>query len=202
MAVIYSQNLPSVSSICQTRACKACGLHIHQKPIFDDRRPSSVFWVGLSAVRFNDGQKKLPLSPLTPSGALIESIEKPFSKKIKFYKTNIVKCVPLTNDRIRYPLLHEMEKCFPNFEWELEQLQPQTIFLLGKQVANFVCKKLTSKLAPGFTGYDFPALQWNGIEIIPIHHPSYILVYQRKKIEEYRLSIQELFPRTAGKIAC
>lgn len=188
--------------MCQTRRCKSCGLFVHQEPIFDDRQPASVFWVGLSAVRFSDGQKKLPLSPLTPSGALIEAIEKPYSRKIRFYKTNIVKCVPMSDDRIRYPMAHEMEKCFPNFEWELAKLQPQTIFLLGKQVANFVCKKLTGKLAPGFTDFDFPAVQWNGLDLIPIHHPSYILVYKRKQIEEYTQSVQNLLPTLQRSIAC
>lgn len=203
MAVTSSPGFPDISNMCRTKRCRSCGLFIHQKPIYDNRLPASVFWVGLSAVRFGVGEKKLPLSPLTPSGALIESIELPYRDHTQFYKTNIVKCVPMQDDRIRYPLAHEMEKCFPNFEWELEHLKPQTIFLLGKQVADFVCKKLTGRPAASIHGFEFQPVQWNGLELIPVHHPSYILVYKRKLVGSYIKNIQDLLPgQSVRTVAC
>jgi uracil-DNA glycosylase len=41
------------------------------------------------------------------------------------------------NDKIRYPLKHEMEKCYPNLVNEIAIVNPSAIFLLGKLVAPF-----------------------------------------------------------------
>src|ERR1044071_1180094 len=119
MAEVSSQLLALQPKLCK-KACKACGLAVYQGPVFDVVKKSHIFWVGLSAVRFEQGEQKLPLSPLTPSGRLIHSIETPFRTQFSFYKTNLVKCAPLRGDKMRYPVALEMEKCFPNFEWELE----------------------------------------------------------------------------------
>ena len=73
----------------------------------------------------------MPLSPFTKTGTLISQIEEPFRNDIPFYKTNVVKCLPLMNDKIRYPLKHEMEKCYPNLVDEIAILNPSVIFLLG-----------------------------------------------------------------------
>ena len=92
------------------RRCKACGLYLNQLPVLDKGKKSNVFWVGLSSVLITDEDEKIPLSPFTKTGALISQIEDPFRNDISFYKTNVVKCLPLMNNKIRYPLKHEMEK--------------------------------------------------------------------------------------------
>jgi uracil-DNA glycosylase len=178
---------------CRNKVCKACGLYLNQPPIFDKKVKSSVFWVGLSAVRFNEGEEMLPLSANTASGGLIHRIEQPFKERIVFYKTNLVKCVPLKEDRIRYPMEHEMEKCFPNFEWELDNLSPTTVFLLGKQVATFVLKKLSNHKAAFNDDFTYTPIRINEINFIPIHHPSYVLVYKRKNLDSYINNIQNIF---------
>lgn len=175
------------------KTCKACGLYLNQLPVYDKLKKSSVFWVGLSAVQFDDGEEKLPLSPLTPSGSLIHAIEQPFLNQISFYKTNLVKCVPLKDDKIRYPLEHEMEKCFSNFEWELEKLEPTTVFLLGKQVATFIFKKLSDYKPTLSATFNYNSIEINGIDFVPIHHPSYVLIYKRKSVNRYIKNIQKNF---------
>jgi uracil-DNA glycosylase family 4 len=194
MTVTSSQALLPATSPCKRKICKACGLYLNQLPVFDDQRISDVFWVGLSAVRFDDGQDKRPLSALTPSGSLVHKIEQPFKSLLKFYKTNLVKCVPMKADRIRYPLEHEMEKCLPNFEWEIEELKPKTVFLLGKQVATFVLKRMKKGLPSLDDDFHYGSTRVNGIDFVPIHHPSYILIYRRKVIDQYIKGIQRLFP--------
>ena len=54
-------------------------------------------WVGLSAVRVDDIEKETPLSNLTNTGKLLSEIESR-NKKSEFYKTNLVKCLPLNSD--------------------------------------------------------------------------------------------------------
>ena len=195
MTVTYSEDFALKTNLCKSKKCKECGLHLNQTPIFDQRKTSKIFWVGLSAVLFSDDEEKLPLSPLTRSGALIQSIENPFLGEITFYKTNLVKCVPLKNDKIRYPLDHEMEKCFINFEIELEELNPSTVFLLGKQVANFVFKKLTDHLPVLSEDFEYTSILVGQTRFVPIHHPSYILVYKRKFLDDYKQSIQRIIDR-------
>jgi uracil-DNA glycosylase len=191
MAVTSSQTLPLQINLCK-KACKSCGLGIYQGPAFDQFKKSNVFWVGLSAVQFDEGQEKLPLSPLTRSGSLIHSIEVPLKREFSFYKTNLVKCAPVQKNKIRYPVAHEMEKCFPNFQWELDHLQPTIIFLLGKQVADFILKKigLTKTYLPD--NFQYKTFQIGNFTFIPIHHPSYVLIYKRKSLAQYIDSLQNL----------
>ena len=198
MAITYSPISSLKPKICKKR-CKLCGLDIYQKPAYDHLKSSNIFWVGLSAVQFNEGMKNIPLSHETRTGSLIHTIEQPFLKRHSFYKTNLVKCVPLQEDKIRYPLEHEMEKCFPNFEWELEKLTPSTVILLGKQVSDFVFKKLFQPKPQLNAEYNYSSYQIGGINFVPVHHPSYILVYRRKHLEQYITNIQHFFPRKISK---
>ncbi|HMJ47817.1 MAG TPA: uracil-DNA glycosylase family protein [Ferruginibacter sp.] len=196
MAVKYSLDLiPKIN--CKSNTCKACGLYLNQLPVFDKAKKSNIFWVGLSAVLFDDGIEKQPLSPATRSGNLITQIEQGFMKNNSFYKTNLIKCVPLKDNKIRYPFEHEMEKCFPNFEVELKLLKPSVVFLLGKQVATFVLKKLSISEFALDENFNYSAFTINNIQFIPIHHPSYILVYKRKFIPQYMDAIQALFSTAA-----
>ena len=154
-----------------------------------------MFWVGLSAVAFSEDEEKLPLSPFTRSGALIAEIEKTSRKDLIFYKTNLVKCLPLKKDKIRYPLQHEMEKCYPNLELEIKELSPSIVFLLGKQVASFVFDKLGGKDVVFSETFRYKGLTVNGVTYVPVHHPSYILVYKRMQLGKYKKNIQAFFDK-------
>lgn len=172
--------------------CKSCGLYLNQLPVFDKQKKSSVFWVGLSAVQFADDEEKLPLAPFTRSGALVAKIEEPFGRKVSFYKTNLVKCLPLKHDKIRYPIKTEMENCFSNFETELHQLKPKVVFLLGKQVASFILGKVAETDASLSDKFNYKGITVKGITYVPIHHPSYILVYKRSLIDDYIRGIRKV----------
>ncbi len=88
------------------RRCKACGLYLNQYPVYDSNIIANVFWVGLSSVFISAEDERTPLSPKTKSGALLNMIEDPYDKEINFYKTNVVKCLPLANNKISSPLNH------------------------------------------------------------------------------------------------
>jgi uracil-DNA glycosylase family 4 len=191
MAVTSSLNLPLSPKLCK-KACKACGLDVFQDPVFDEFKLSNVFWVGLSAVMFDSQEEKLPLSPNTNSGALVQLIETPLKDSFSFYKTNLVKCAPVSNDKIRYPISREMEKCYPNLQWEIEHLKPAIVFLLGKQVANFVFKKLDISLPKLADDFEYTSFRVNHTLYVPIHHPSYILVYKRKLVDAYTSHLRQI----------
>ena len=193
MAMKFSPVSGRTINPCKNKRCKACGLYLNQYPITDNKKKSNIFWVGLSAVQFEADEEKKPLAAHTRSGALIHTIEESFSNEISFYKTNLVKCVPLKSNKIRYPLEHEMEKCYPNFEDEINDLTPSIVFLLGKQVATFVLKKLSIKEFRLDENFNYTLFDVNNIVYIPVHHPSFVLVYKRKYLNDYITSIQSLF---------
>ena len=192
MTAVSSLDLDHNLRLISTKSCQACGLYRNQLPLFDTIHNAQVFWVGLSAVRTQSCHESQPLSPDTKSGALIGEIEKPLSDQLTFYKTNLVKCLPLKNDRIRYPNQGEMKKCSSKFEMELRTLNPSLVFLLGKQVASFILRKYLNKEAELDKAFDYKPYHYNGIYLVPIHHPSYMLVYKRKYIQDYIRSIRSL----------
>jgi len=135
-------------------------------------------------------EHKIPLSPSTKSGKLIQDVELASNGNISFFKTNLVKCLPLNEKKIRYPERVEMNKCYPNLETEIDIYKPKVVFLLGRLVAEFTLKKYGHKL--GGLGSDFLYKEYKVGEttFVPIHHPSYMLVYKRKAIDKYIKGIQ------------
>jgi len=177
----------------KSRQCKSCKLYLNQFPISDRKNQADVFWVGLSAVQINDDDEyQIPLSPSTRSGKLIEDIENACENGVTFLKTNLVKCLPLNEKKIRYPEKLEMDKCYPNLTNELEVYNPKVVFLLGRQVATFVLKKYGFKLKGLGVNFEYEFFETDNTLFIPVHHPSYILVYKRKFIGQYIQAIQSI----------
>jgi len=165
------------------RSCNKCVLCNNQAPVLQkkDNTDVDVFWVGLSAVRISD-KRDVPLSDNTNSGKLISSIEF-FIPEVSFYKTNLVKCLPLKDEKIRYPSKNEMKTCFFHLENEIDSLNPSLVFLLGKQVASFVLNKYGINEYSLDDDFFYESFEVENLKFIPIHHPSYILVYKRKRLQ-------------------
>lgn len=175
-------------------------MYLNQFPLLDSKTNADVFWVGLSAVQVDDDNTHhIPLSPSTKSGKLIQDVEVRNTNSITFLKTNLVKCLPLNENKIRYPQLLEMDKCFPNLDKEISKHKPKIVFLLGRQVADFVYKKNNFKLGPLGSDYKYSGKLVNDVLYVPIHHPSYILVYKRKFVQNYIEGINELINSTLSR---
>lgn len=151
-------------------------------------------WVGLSAVRVDSVKKDTPLSINTNSGKLIAEIENK-ARGVNYYKTNLVKCLPIEDQKIRYPKQKEMKSCSNHLQKEITQFKPKVIFLLGKQVSEFVISKKLSTLSETF---NYDCLEIDGLIYIPVHHPSYILVYRRKELANYKRGISILIKKLAS----
>jgi len=173
--------------------CTKCGLCDNQKPLLDSLDRADVMWVGLSAKKVESLFDEIPLASNTNTGKIVADIEKGF-KDLLFYKTNIVKCLPLDDKKkLRYPTIDEMGACQDNFNKELEVVNPSIVFLLGKKVSDFVFKQ-HKKLDRTIKKVDDSWL-YNNITFISIYHPSYIYVYKRKFIGDYIESIQSIIER-------
>lgn len=170
--------------------CEKCGLYLNQRPLLDEEKDCQIFWVGLSAkMRMSDEES--PLSPETNTGMLIKKIENRL-EGVGTYRTNLVKCVPLNNQKkLRYPNKNEIDSCFANLQREIEQLNPKIVFLLGEKVYSSVEKHLNIQFEK-WDGFEYHYKKYNGTYYIPIHHPSYIYVYKRKKMSEYIQSVVTL----------
>ena len=85
-----------------------------------------------------------------------------------------------------------MERCYPNLDYEISILKPKIVFLLGKKVSSYILKKNGIHQIKFDDNFKYEIFEIEGIKYIPIHHPSYILVYKRKLIEQYVQSIRNI----------
>ncbi len=153
--------------------CKRCDLCLNQLPLLDKIKKSDVLWVGLSAKRIDNSVIDYPLNNNTNTGKIIEKIEN-INPQFTYYKTNLVKCLPLDNlQKLRYPKQCEMQNCFENLVSEIEFIHPKVVVLLGRIVANYVLKRIRNENLKVKTKF------------ISIQHPSYITVYKRKYEQNY-----------------
>lgn len=146
-------------------------------------RKASVMFIGLSSKPGTEA-----LCPTTNSGKLIGEIESKISQTFSVHKTNLVKCAPLDESgKLRYPTLSEMKACLPHLLTEIEHFQPRFIVPLGGQVAKFMISTLMSdQRFDGFADdFRYQTYSLNGGLLLPVHHPSYIWVYRRKRIPQY-----------------
>ena len=156
-----------MTNLKEIENCTNCDLCKNQRPLLDNKVSCDVMWVGLSAKKVLDVNTDTPLGDNTNSGKLIKLIEEELTD-LTFYKTNLVKCLPLDNNKLRYPTTLEMEACIHNLILEVNILKPKVIFALGKVTYNFISKYLKGNF-----------------KLIYIEHPSYIFVYKRKFIDDY-----------------
>lgn len=170
--------------------CQKCGLCFNQKPLLDLEKECHIFWVGLSAKKIvSDGE--VPLSPETNTGMIIHKIEEK-CKEIIAYKTNLVKCLPLTEQqKLRYPNKKEIDSCFENLLNEINTMSPKIVFLLGEKVYSSVGKKFEIEFEK-WNDFNFHYKEFEGVYYVPVHHPSYIYVYKRKKVEDYIRGIEKV----------
>jgi DNA polymerase len=174
--------------------CKACKLYKNQAPLLDDRKKGDVFWIGLSAVRIDEGQWQRPLAPDTRSGGLIDLIERQHPQ-IAFYKTNLVKCLPESNGKLRYPSQDEMKSCFGNLHLEFKKFSPRLAFALGGLVSGFIERMATDSYKPNEyrSRSEKQRFFWlNNTKVHAVEHPSYILIYKRKRLDTYIKNISTI----------
>lgn len=142
-----------------------------------------VMFVGLSSK-----PGTAALCPTTNSGKLIGEIESRVAEIFSVHKTNLVKCAPLDESgKLRYPTLSEMRACLPRLLTEIEHFQPRVIVPLGGQVTKFMVSTLMSNQRfDGFADdFRYQTFSLNSGMLLPVHHPSYIWVYRRRRIPEY-----------------
>lgn len=114
------------------------------------------------------------------------------TNRCKNYKTNVVKCLPLNDKgKLRNPTKKEMDLCITNLFREIEILKPKVVILLGKNVIQSIETNMKVRF-DDFNEYDYKLYKLGDLNVIPIHHPSYISVYKRKSKETYINAVEKM----------
>ena len=180
------------------KQCNKCNLCNNQRPLVEKLRKCDIMWIGLSAKIVNDVEHAYPLCDDTNTGKIIAEIEANL-REVSFYKTNLVKCVPLKeNNKLRYPTVLEIKRCIEHIREEIKTVEPQMVFLLGTKVIEAMEKQLGKKLNK-WEEFSYSPTSIDGIVYVAVHHPSYMHIYRRKYIELYIQNIVELINETVQR---
>ena len=175
------------------RKCRKCGLCRNQELLLDKEHSCQIFWVGLSAKKAHYTNEP-PLSIQTNSGKMIHTIEE-MCGNITTYKTNLVKCLPLTEQKkLRYPNMQEIDCCYEHLIDEIEVMSPRIVFLLGGKVSGAVEKHFEIHFTK-WENFSYAYQEYRGAFYVPIHHPSYIYVYRRKNMDDYFSSVKNVISK-------
>ena len=85
----------------------------------------------------------------------------------------------------------EIDSCFEHLISEIRTMSPKIVFLLGEKVYSSVGKHLKIKFEK-WDEFEYHYKEYEGTYYVPIHHPSYIYVYKRKRMEEYVESVKRI----------
>lgn len=142
-----------------------------------------ILWIGLSAQLSKEGATLPPLDDSTPSGKLIATIEDKCTGFV-FKRTNLVFFAPLNKQgKLRYPTSAEMKKSVALLNNTIKEFNPDLVFMLGNQVGKFlISEKNLQKIEDYIVENTFMDTH---ILYTQIYHPSYILIYKRKFIDDY-----------------
>ena len=103
------------------------------------------------------------------AGVLLTSILQDGGKipRESIYITNVVKCRPPEN---RNPTRYEAQACNEFLEAQLSLLHPDIVVTLGNVPTQWLLKT-----TQGITGLRGQWLDWRGIKLFPMFHPSFLL---------------------------
>lgn len=153
----------------------------------------NVMWVGLSMKKATDAENCAPLHISTNTGKLVAEIEAR-CRQARFYKTNLVKFPPLdSKGKLRYPTPEECVLCYPELQNEIQAINPCVVLLLGNKTAVFVFRQLGLQIPK--LSYKYQAFEYEKRWYVPIHHPSYIMVYKRREKNKYIQAVKAIVGR-------
>lgn len=67
---------------------------------------------------------------------------------------------------------------------------PRKVILFGRQVSDFVATKLNLEFGAQSGEFDFPIATSGDIQYLSAYHPSYVLVYKRRKLDLYKSALR------------
>lgn len=160
--------------------CKKCELSKSRTSIvlFSGSETASIMLIGEAPGADED---KIGLPFVGRAGKFLTSMleDAGFNREKDLYITNIVKCRPPNN---RKPKGVEVEACAPYLAAQIEAVRPKVIVLVGSSALEaFIREKTTITNARGKI-FEYG----DGIKLVPIFHPSYLLRNHSKEPDKPR----------------
>ena len=166
-----------------------CNLCKNQPPLLEKCKNCDVMWVGLSAKQIDNDTDAVPLDKSTNTGKVIADIEKE-NENVQYYRTNVVKCAPLDEKgKLRYPTKDELSVCMNNLQSEISNLKPKVVYLLGGLAKEAIERKYKVKFKKKNKMFEYEPVLLENTTIFAIEHPSYMTIYKRKYIEDYKKAV-------------
>jgi len=145
--------------------------------------PRRILFVGLSN---KPGTPELSVN--TATGKVIREITEKLPG-IDVHKTNATRHAPLdARGKLRYPTQSELESAFPILRRKIEKIRPAVIVSLGNIASRFLMDRLgIKKKGSGLNPVFIYQAHTNstGLILLPIHHPSFVLIYRRTHLKNY-----------------
>ena len=151
----------------ELQMCNACGLGSGRtKLVFGAGNPEAdLMFVG-EAPGYHEDQQGIPF--VGPAGQLLTKIIEAIGlRRDQVYIANVCKCRPPNN---RTPLPDESVACFPFLKSQIDIIQPRIVVAMGNPAM-----KALLDTRQGITRMRGRFVEWNGIEVMPTFHPSYLL---------------------------
>lgn len=157
-------------------SCTACGLSKSRtNVVFSRGNPKAKLMIIGEGPGRNEDETGLPF--VGRAGQLLDKILESvdIDREKDVYICNTVKCRPPEN---RVPTEAEMKSCRPFLDFQIEKVKPKLILLAGSTAVGAVLqtKSPISKIRGQW--FDWP----NGVKVMPIFHPSYLLRNDTKKV--------------------
>ena len=154
--------------------CRLCELaRTRNKTVFGEgSRHADLLFIGEGPGR----QEDLEGRPFVgPSGKLLTRIIEAGMKlsRAQVFITNLVKCRPTVNlegNKDRPPNEQELKACAPYLLTQIRGIAPRVIVTVGGPATKFLLKSKQGITKLRGTWHDF-----QGIPVMPIYHPSYVL---------------------------
>jgi len=172
--------------------CTSCGLG---EGLIDGQNPHVVGGGNLSAkimfIAEAPGEKETihrrPLTPPGKSGIIYEKVLAGIGlTRDDVYTTNVVACRPPGN---RDPDVHEVHRCKPFFQRQLELIQPELIVTFGRFAASALLGniKITKDRGQIHRSSTF------NVDVFPMYHPAYVGAYANaEKRLEFKRDVKYL----------
>lgn len=157
-------------------SCTACGLSKSRtNVVFSRGNPKAKLMIIGEGPGRNEDETGLPF--VGRAGQLLDKILESvdIDREKDVYICNTVKCRPPEN---RVPTEIEMNACRPFLDFQIELVKPKLILLAGSTAVGQVLKTKSPISKIRGQWFDWP----NGVKVMPIFHPSYLLRNDTKKV--------------------
>jgi len=152
-----------------------------------------IFWVGVSAQRDRRGGQAPPLTGAAPTGVIVDQIISECASNLTHEKLNLIDRVLLDRDgRLRPPNKQELTEGLNRMTRVMRENKRCLFIFLGNHIRTRFQAAERDIILDLYTAYDICDAR-----AVFIPHPSYVRVYQYKRLGDYTTKVAKLVANLA-----